>query len=240
MKLWWFIHVYPLSSGPVRGGPASSSRRWNSLVRHIFILDNLQLARRGLRALIAETQIAATITEVGTLAELAQAASILPQSITLISHRPPDLDAVQALRLIRKDAINTRVILLCDGLYTHNLRELLRHHVDGLIHIDLNSADLASCLDAIDRGEQWICHKMITDKSNLAQDDTETENTDLLVLTPRQREIAILVAQGLSNKQIAYALGITEGTVKFQMHRIFRRTGHANRVALASVIQRPQ
>ena len=52
-------------------------------------------------------------------------------------------------------------------------------------------------------------------------------------LTPREREIAQLVYDGLSNKEIARRLGISEGTIKTHLHNIFTKLGLANRVMLA-------
>jgi len=57
-----------------------------------------------------------------------------------------------------------------------------------------------------------------------------------LELTPRQREIIALVAEGLSNQEIGERLGISEGTVKQHLQRIFERLGVRNRTALAALI----
>jgi two-component system, NarL family, nitrate/nitrite response regulator NarL len=51
----------------------------------------------------------------------------------------------------------------------------------------------------------------------------------LKVLSPRQREIAVLVARGLSNKEVARGLGLSEGTVKIHLHTIFQKLGAKRR-----------
>ena len=58
-------------------------------------------------------------------------------------------------------------------------------------------------------------------------------------LTPRQREIAMLVAEGLTNKQIARRLNLTEGTVKLHLHSIYSKTGVQGRTALAILTMWP-
>jgi DNA-binding NarL/FixJ family response regulator len=55
----------------------------------------------------------------------------------------------------------------------------------------------------------------------------------LQALTPREREVAALVADGLSNKQIAHSLQLTVGTVKHYVHQILEKTGLASRVGIA-------
>jgi len=56
--------------------------------------------------------------------------------------------------------------------------------------------------------------------------------------TPRQREVMLLAAQGLSNKQIARRLSIYEGTVKMHLHKIYDRLGVRNRTALTVYVHR--
>lgn len=52
------------------------------------------------------------------------------------------------------------------------------------------------------------------------------------VLTPREREVALLVARGLSNKEVARELGLCDGTVKIHLHRIFQKLGAKSRYHL--------
>jgi RNA polymerase sigma factor (sigma-70 family) len=59
-------------------------------------------------------------------------------------------------------------------------------------------------------------------------------------LTARQREIVILVANALSNKEIARRLGLSEGTVKVHLHSIYRQLGIRNRTALAGLVHTPR
>jgi DNA-binding NarL/FixJ family response regulator len=61
-----------------------------------------------------------------------------------------------------------------------------------------------------------------------------TPGVNLHKLTPREREVAVLIADGLSNKQIARRLRITVGTVKHYVHQILEKTGLSGRVAIAN------
>jgi DNA-binding NarL/FixJ family response regulator len=62
-------------------------------------------------------------------------------------------------------------------------------------------------------------------------------SASLAALTPREREVAALIADGLSNKQIAQRLAITVGTVKHYVHQILEKTGLTGRVAIATHIR---
>lgn len=61
-----------------------------------------------------------------------------------------------------------------------------------------------------------------------------TSSISLRALTPREREVAALIADGLSNKEIARTLGITLGTAKHYVHKILEKTGLSGRVAIAT------
>ena len=67
---------------------------------------------------------------------------------------------------------------------------------------------------------------------DIAADDVTARNDWSKVLSPREREIADLVARGLSNKEVARMLGLTDGTVKINLHHIFRKLGTKNRYGL--------
>jgi DNA-binding NarL/FixJ family response regulator len=69
---------------------------------------------------------------------------------------------------------------------------------------------------------------------------TSPASASLQALTPREREVATLIADGLSNKQIARHLAITVGTVKHYVHQILDKTGLPGRVAIAQEVSRTE
>ena len=79
------------------------------------------------------------------------------------------------------------------------------------------------CLAAVARGENWIDQSVL---SSLLSGKS-------VKLTPRERQLMALVAQGLSNKEVAWRLEITEGTVKVYLSRLFSKAGVQNRFELA-------
>jgi DNA-binding CsgD family transcriptional regulator len=81
----------------------------------------------------------------------------------------------------------------------------------------------ARCLDRVAAGELWV-EKTLSNK---------LLSTKRIALTPRERQLVVLVAQGLKNKEIAYRLGVSEGTVKVYLCRLFAKTGVNDRLELA-------
>jgi DNA-binding NarL/FixJ family response regulator len=97
---------------------------------------------------------------------------------------------------------------------------------------------LARCIRTVHAGGQWLERHLTgwTLERLLSPEGTRPQAT--WVLTLREIELARLVSQGLRNKEIAFRLGITEGTVKTHLHRIYDKLGMASRVELANYARR--
>ena len=95
--------------------------------------------------------------------------------------------------------------------------------VRGILRKNLPVELLVKCLLKVAAGEFWV-EKALSDR---------LLSTRQVVLTPRERQIAGLVMQGLKNKEIAFSLGITEGTVKVYLSRLFQKVGVKDRFELA-------
>src|SRR5262249_29882618 len=86
---------------------------------------------------------------------------------------------------------------------------------------------LIECVREVAAGRYWFPNETVR------QDQVFRSDSDQ-ALTPREREVMALVAEGLSNKVIGRRLHLTEGTVKTHLHRIYGKVGVANRTALAA------
>jgi DNA-binding CsgD family transcriptional regulator len=86
----------------------------------------------------------------------------------------------------------------------------------------------ARCLERVAAGELWV-EKTLSNK---------LLSTKRVALTPRERQLVVLIAQGLKNKEIAHRLGVSEGTVKVYLGRLFSKTGVSDRRELALFAQR--
>ena len=84
---------------------------------------------------------------------------------------------------------------------------------------------LIECLEAVASGQRWLPEELVAPAVRRATERRETDVQLARVLTAREYEIAGLVAQGLSNKHIARALDISEGTVKIHLHNMFEKLG---------------
>lgn len=127
------------------------------------------------------------------------------------------------LRQLRAALPHVFVVVLVANFTTAHAEPLREMRIEGVIRRDATVADLTACLERVSRGLHWVDASF----EPLVQLSRRSR------LTPREVELVRLVASGLSNKEIASALGITEGTVKGNLSKVFRKVGVDDRLELA-------
>ena len=155
----------------------------------------------------------------------------------------PDLDGAKGAARLRKIHAPTKIVALagepCD------IRELglFRIGVRGCCRNDIPPERLKSVIAAVQKGELWIRRtltpRLLDELGARIRADSEGRRAAmdrLAELTRREREIAELIGNGESNKQIARQLTITESTVKAHLTEIFRKLGIADRLKLALLV----
>lgn len=193
----------------------------------VLLVDHRPVVLRGLRSLIDEQPDFVVVGEAACPDSAIEALNALRPEIALVLHCPPDLDGLDLIRRMRLTRIDARVALR--GAHVRPQDSIVAHRleVDGFLAETASEADLINCLSALSARTRWEPASGLAGSESLPPE-----------LSPRQREVAALVAKGLSNKQIATELMLAEGTVKLHLNRIFRRLGIGNRTALAAMIPR--
>lgn len=144
----------------------------------------------------------------------------------------PGLSGVEILKVVRREGLPTRVVLLAGELGSGDLTESIRLGVEGILIKDEASTVLLDCVKSVALGGRWVSVELLGRALNIAA-AAESNGGGL---TPRETEIAAGVAAGLQNKEIAEKLGIADGTVRIHVHNIFKKLGIQNRVELANRI----
>jgi two-component system nitrate/nitrite response regulator NarL len=129
------------------------------------------------------------------------------------------------------------VLLLQEGRRDRVI-EAFRMGARGIVYSNENLSQLGKCIDHVVRGEVWVRHVdlgMIFE--GLAKSSTRvTDVRGRTLLSPREEEISRLVAEGMSNREIARSLRISESTVKNSLFHVFEKLGISNRVELARYV----
>ena len=111
--------------------------------------------------------------------------------------------------------------------------EFYRRGIRGIISRSISPDLLVRCVRKVYAGGQWLEKRSIARALEKMMKREAGATAMAEVLTPREMEVARMVANGLRNRQIAETLSITEGTVKIHLHKVYEKLGVDGRVALS-------
>ena len=163
--------------------------------------------------------------------------------ILLLDHDLPGLNIPEGISDLAKSSPDTRIICLTPTLSEDGEWQLFRAGARGCCPRDIEPAQLQRVVGAVRQGELWMRRTLTSRLLNelgiatLKKQQIKQAASDLLRnITRREHEIATLVGNGESNKQIARRLEITERTVKAHLTEIFRKLNVADRLKLALLV----
>jgi two-component system nitrate/nitrite response regulator NarP len=197
----------------------------------VLIADDHPVVLSGIEAILRDTpyRVVGTAT---SGAEVLETLPALRPDILILDVRMPDHSGIDVLRTLRSRGDDRPVVLMTASLTDQLLMEALELGVQGIVLKEGAQHLLVRCLDDVAAGRKWISRELLQQALDVKMGGGTAAN-GLKALTPRERAVAGLVAQGKRNREIAEELGISEGTVKIHLHRIYEKLGVGNRTELA-------
>ena len=197
----------------------------------IVLADDQALVRQGIRALIELTHEVEVVAEAENGDEALQQIRKHRPAVALLDVRMPGMTGVEVLMALRKSGDATPVVLLTTFDDEAVLLEGVRAGVSGYLLKDIDIDKLVDALRTVVDGGTLIL-PAVTEQAQryLVERPAEFESAELPDhLTPREIEVLRLMAGGYSNREIADALGTTEGTVKNQASSVLSKLGVRDR-----------
>jgi DNA-binding NarL/FixJ family response regulator len=205
-------------------------------VIEVLLADDQALVRGGFRALLdAEDDIAV----VGEAGDGRQAVSLTRQKkpdIVLMDIRMPGLDGLEATREVASDSglADVRIVILTTFELDEYVFEALRSGASGFLVKDTEPVDLLAAVRLVASGEALlspsVTRRVIEEFASRAKQPPPSEALD--ELTEREREVMALVAEGLSNEEIADRLVVSPATAKTHVSRAMVKLGARDRAQL--------
>jgi DNA-binding NarL/FixJ family response regulator len=194
-------------------------------VIRVLIADDQALFRRGLYVVLGTED---TIDVVGEaedgMAAIAKAEELAPD-VVLMDVRMPRVNGIEATRRIREILPTTRILMLTVSDEEDDLYEAIKAGANGYLLKEISVEEVAGAIHAVMRGQSLItpsmASKLLSEFNSLAKRAAEKEEQlPAPVLTARELEVLKLVARGMSNRDVADQLFISENTVKNHVRNI--------------------
>ena len=202
----------------------------------LLLVDDQMLFRKGLRALLESEDGFEVVGEASHGLEALDKARAFRPEVILMDVHMPICDGIEATRLIKQEVPETKIIALSVSDEDDDLFGAIKAGAEGYLLKDLRPEELYERIQEVLRGETPVSPAVGGKLLREFQRRPWKESRDApgAELTPREVEILQLVAEGLSNAEIAAKLYVVEGTVKNHLHNILEKLHLQNRVQAAT------
>ena len=192
----------------------------------ILAVDDHPVLREGLATMIASQDDMVLVAEAGTGAEAIGCFKQHRPDVTLMDLRLPDMNGIDAIRIIRAEFPSARIIVLTTYLGDVQAVRALKAGAQGYLLKEALRRDLLDTLRAVNAGERRVPAEVASELAVHAMDDA---------LTDREIEVLKLISTGCSNKAVADNLLITEDTVKGHVRNILSKLSANDRTHAVTI-----
>ncbi|MBK6954426.1 MAG: response regulator transcription factor [Actinomycetales bacterium] len=194
----------------------------------VVLVDDHRLVRAGLRGII---DAAADLTVVGEAADGSEALAVVRAAqpdVVLMDLSMPGVDGIEGTARLRDAGESARVVVLTSFVEHDRVTAALAAGAVGYLLEDSDPRDVLEAIRSAAAG-----HAPLDARVARALLPSSKPADPAAALSGREREVLLLVAQGMANKQVARQLGISERTVKAHLGNVFRHIGVADRTSAA-------
>jgi DNA-binding NarL/FixJ family response regulator len=216
------------------GGSSSTYSNTNRTVR-VLLVDDHVVMRQALRMLLEAQAELEVVADVENGREAVAAVEKLNPDVVLMDVVMPGLNGLEATRQIRRTNPSTRVVMLSGFVDEDQLLESLRSGASGYIVKRSDVSELVLAIQTVHRGNSYFSSALSEgfDLAEVLYQAKKTDNrTGVDALTPREREVLQLIAEGYTNQGIANELYISVKTVEAHKAHIMTKLHARNRTDL--------
>lgn len=204
----------------------------------LAIVDDQELITEGLNRILSayeDIKVVATGKNGKEALEICRAYSI---DVLLLDIRMPEMNGVEGIRQIKAEGHEVKVMMLTTFEDEEYIVKAISYGASGYLYKDIPYDKLAQCIRQVAEG-QFIMPQKVAQvlAKNIGGTSKREKAKSIYDFTEREEQIVEMMKDGFSNKQIAKALYISEGTVKNYVSSIYSKTDTNNRVALVNLLK---
>ncbi len=202
----------------------------------LVMVDDSEVVRMGLRSLLDAEASIEIVGEAGNVARAVEVCARTKPDVVLLDIRLPDGTGIEACRQILARAPELRVLILTSVVDDVLVGEAIRAGAQGYLLKEIDGQGLVRAIFDVAAGRSILDPAATAKVMQLVKSEASGGARDLLAgLSPQERRVLALVAQGCTNKEAGLALGLTEKTVKNYLGTVFEKL-HVNRRSQAAAL----
>ncbi|MCE5209452.1 MAG: response regulator transcription factor [Chloroflexi bacterium] len=203
--------------------------------QRILLVDDHEVVRLGLKALLEHHPNFEVVAEAASAKEAIENTSRYHPDIVLMDIRLPGTSGIEACEEIIRDHPDTRVVMLTSYAEDEMLFSAIRAGASGYVLKQIGGGDLIRALESVGRGESML-DPAVTQRvfQEVRRAVKEEEASAFANLSQQEKHVLQLVSEGKTNREIAKALYLGEGTVRNYVSSILSKLGVSNRAEAAA------
>ena len=199
----------------------------------VVLAEDHRLVREGLRAILEANDEFTVVGEAVDGHECVAAVERLQPDILLLDVSMPGRGGLDALRDLADRPHGAKILLVTASIDREDIAAALQLGARGIVLKEAASEALLSAIRTVVSGGLWLGDAAVSELMSADRPRPRQSGRSAFGLTPREREILDSITAGLSNREIAESLGLSEQTVKHHLSSIFDKTGTSSRLELA-------
>lgn len=191
----------------------------------LFIVDDHKLFLEGISSLLntlPQIEVCGTATNgKDAIASLKN----LPVDVILLDINMPEMDGLEVLRIIQKKYANIKVVMLTMLNTPQIIQEVIEAGASGYLLKNAEKDELTACIESVFKGEIYFGEDV---KNAVLNSFRSSKSTDAVVLTPREKEVLVLICNEFTSQEISEKLFLSINTIESYRKNLFDKTGAKN------------
>jgi two-component system, NarL family, nitrate/nitrite response regulator NarL len=198
----------------------------------IVVADDHPAALHGITDVLASSSDMTVVAACSNGTAALRAICQLAPTVAVLDTIMPGLSGVDVVAGIHAERCATKVVLFAESASDDQLLTAIARGAKGIVFKGAALPTLVQCVRHVAAGGDWLPPDLI---DAALEREAECQSDVAESLTSRERQIVLMVAGGLSNKDVGRRLELSEGTVKVHLHNVYKKLGINNRTALTAI-----
>jgi two-component system nitrate/nitrite response regulator NarL len=202
----------------------------------LVLADDHPIVLNGLEQLLSLEKDCEVVARAKNGDEALQAVRQFQPDVLVLDLLMPGTDGLAVLEEMRREALRTRVVIL-SAMNSDDLFEAIRLGARGVVLKDMAPRLLMQCVRTVHAGGKWLEKGVATSAVDKLLEREAGTKAVAETLTPRELQVARMIAKGVPSKTVASRLAISEGTAKLHLHHVYEKLKVEGRVGLMRFMQ---